>query len=135
MKQLSLGELTKKVNAHLVLRETDEKEGKVYYDFGFYSFYPTSINSWRGDYSHLALDITIFEGMPDNDSALTISKFHQLLIDANGKDFEGYKGGIYTSWDDTPLWVANWGDSGYTAVSGVKRHYDSLIIQTMYEDY
>ena len=41
------------------------------------------------------------------------------LKEAVGKVYTGYKGGDYTMTEDTPLWVANYGETGSTAITGV----------------
>lgn len=142
MEQLTLGLLEIKVKAlsdyQKNFRGDVDGDGKVYYDFRYY--FPTEIHSWRGDYSHLALNIdqeSVYNslGKVIERQPLTIIQFYELLKKANGSDFEGYKGGIYTAHDETPIWVSNYGDSGRTAVVGVTRDYNDLIIQTSFMGY
>jgi len=59
--------------------------------------------SYRGYYSDLAID-------PSGDRTVA-----DLLAEAKscmGKVFEGYKGGDFTMGENTPLFVAEWGDCG-----------------------
>jgi hypothetical protein len=139
MKQLTLGELTGKVMVFAKYHGEDKKElkeqGKVFYDFG--DFYPTEINSWRGDYAQLALNY-ISEGDYEvriKKPVITVLEFLKLLNDTFDTDFEGYKGGTWTAHNKTNIWVAEWGSSGHTIVVDVTSHYGALIIQTAYGRY
>jgi hypothetical protein len=49
-----------------------------------------------------------------------VGDFLATLNDAVGKRFTGYKGGEYIMDADTPLWVANNGETGGTAVVDVR---------------
>jgi hypothetical protein len=53
---------------------------------------------------------------------------------ANGATFHGYKGGEYEMDDDTPLWVANHGNSGGTAVVGIREESWAIYIVTELHD-
>lgn len=121
--QLSLGEIISKVEDLLKLK--DEKINVVY-DFGYLA--PKEIDSWRGSYDELALDYS-------NHGGLTLKDFHELLLKAVDNTFEGYKGGEYTMSKDTPVWVANYGDSGHTAVLGVIDGGWQVVIITGYMEY
>lgn len=67
---------------------------------------PCNPQSYRGVYSHLALD---YQSTPQTIKALTAE-----LRDCVGRGFGGYKGGEYTMQNETTLWVARWGEySGY----------------------
>ena len=140
--QLNLGGFYEKVSAFVKFNKhvlgSDEKEGKVYYDFGY--FFPLEINSYRGDYSHLALNIEIdtayqYDGSVIKKEPLTPLAFYKLLLDADGKEFPTYKDCPYILGFSSPLWVANWGESGWTIPVGVKQYYDNLIIETAFYEY
>jgi len=101
--QLSLGELIEK------LERVEDKSLSVTFDF---CYLPVSgLNSWRGDYAELAVGYTEY-GLV----GLTVEAFLTECKAAVGKRFEGYKGGTYLMDTDTPIWVANWGDSSDTCV-------------------
>jgi hypothetical protein len=95
--QLTLGEIISKIEN--ILKQNQEEIPLVCYDFEY--LYPTSIDSWRGSYSELALS---FEGENNPPKA---DKFLEVLKDAVGKTFTGYKGGEFFMSRHTPVWVAN----------------------------
>lgn len=55
-----------------------------------------------------------------------------MLRSAVGAAFEGYKGGVFTMSRHTPVWVANYGNAGNTAVVGVRDLGYLVIIETAY---
>lgn len=111
--QLTLGELILKLEA------CPNPDAEVYYEF--HGLFPTSIDSWRGSYSELALNVS---GSLDRYSAgapLQVSALLTILKEAVGKTFTGYKGGEYLMGKTTPVWVANYGATGSeTAVIDVR---------------
>lgn len=125
--QLSLGEIISKCEE--IKRKQDISDGSeitVRYDFEY--FYPTKIKSWRGVYSELALDIE------SGGKEMTLSDFIDMLKAAVGKTFEGYKGGDYLMSRHTPVWVANYGNSGNTAVIDVVDAGYIVILVTAYRE-
>ena len=122
--QLTLGEMILMIEG---VTGKHEDEPSVYYDFG--NFFPTSIDSWRGSYSELALNYT------EDGEPLKISKFLELLKGAVGETFTGYKGGDFTMSKHTPIWVANYGSSGSTAVVNMIDEKWRIIIVTGYREY
>jgi hypothetical protein len=108
--QLTLGELILKLEP-IVKNQKEGEEATVRYDFEY--LFPTSIDSWRGSYNELALNYKS-EG-----EEMSVSDFLQMLKDCIGKTFTGYKGGEYKMNRLTPVWVANYGRSGNTAVIDV----------------
>lgn len=111
--QLTLGELT------LLVGQADDEKPVVFDDA---EYMPTSLGSWRGSYSELAIryDET------DLDAALTAGKMHMLLDGADGQQYRGYKGGDFTMSSTTPVWVANRGTStGFIETSGM--NYQGVI--------
>lgn len=85
-------------------------ETPVRYDVGGA---PGEADSYRGYYSDLALEP---EGGLD-----TAGKLLAELTAANGKTFEGYKGGDFRMEDNTPLWMATYGTtSGSLAITDLQ---------------
>jgi hypothetical protein len=72
------------------------------------SAYPTELMSWRGVYAELSFGFS-FEGKEP-----TVKKIITELREAVGKTYEGYKGGDFVMGRSTPVWVANYGNSGDT---------------------
>lgn len=106
--QLSLGQIIDLCEA-IPLRE-GEDEQRVRFDFEYAR--PTGFDSWRGIYAELALNFSF-------DGKILLSEFITMAKEAVGATFVGYKGGDFTMTRDTPVWVANYGNSGETAVKGV----------------
>ena len=80
--------------------------------FDFCGHRPGSLDSYRGYYDHLAFD-------PNGNETETVEQLLARLDEANGEVYEGYKGGDFLMGDDTPMWVAEYGTSGNTCVTGV----------------
>lgn len=96
--------------------------------FDFCGAAPAGIDSWRGSYAELALSYGF-------DRFAHLGGFVQLLRSADGATFEGYKGGEYRMSRATPVWVANWGNSGNTGVVGVRDLSYQIIIETAFCDF
>jgi hypothetical protein len=129
--QLTLGDLIDKLEP-IVKRQPDRielygEEASVRYDFEY--LFPTEIDSWRGSYAELALNYKI------DGEEMTVSAFLQMLKDTVGKTLTGYKGGEFTMDRDTPVWVANYGNSGNTAVVEVVDNEYVVILVTGYREY
>lgn len=123
--QLSLGEIILKIEPLIAkqeeLKQKYGEEARVVYDFEY--LYPTHIDSWRGSYAELALN---FES---GGEAMGVSEFLKMLKAAVGKTFTGYKGGDYIMTKNTPVWVANYGNAGSTAVIDVvDNEYEVILI-------
>src|SRR5690349_11668129 len=101
--QMTLGEL---------IEALKRKDPDRTVSFDFVYFRPTGIHSYRGYYDQLALGYTA-------DGEITVKALLEMLRDANGKTFEGYKGGNYVMGPDTRMWVANHNESGSTAIVDV----------------
>jgi hypothetical protein len=82
----------------------------VLYDF--VHFGPEGIASYRGSYEQLALGYST--------NRIYVGQLLKLCEDAVGKEFQGWKGGDYIMGRDTPVWVANPGESGGTAIVDVR---------------
>ena len=125
--QISLGELIQEIKK----AGTTQEEGidkTICFDFGY--FYPNGLSSWRGSYSKLAIEYEYQSGV--NVSA---KDFLEKLESALGKTFEGHKGGEYVMTESTPVWVANYGQSGHTGVIGIHDNSYELIILTAYCEF
>lgn len=132
--QLSLGEFIKELES-LDLKYDDEEFKNVEFDFG--TAVPTFLDSWRGSYRELALGYKM-SGYDNNGEHFANTKADKLLEhlkSAVGKVYEGYKGGEYVMDEDTPVWVANYGNGGETAVVGVLDAGYKLVIITAYCEY
>lgn len=127
--QVSLGELIAKLEgiaeAHKISR-VEKAEAEVYFDFEY--LHPTGISSWRGSYSELALEF-------DGSKVYKLSEFIELLKSCIGKTFVGYKGGDFVMGKTTPVWVANYGNSGETGILGVKDNGYKVTLETGYCEY
>ena len=115
--QLTLGEIISKVESIIDFRTKNQdppgtaEEPIVYFDF--VNTYPTCLDSWRGAYKELAFDFCHGHG---KEKPMPISEFLRVLKDTIGQTFTGYKGGDFTMDESTPVWVANYGESGDTGV-------------------
>ena len=126
--QLSLGEIVSQCEAIQAkdYRRSDNSEPTVGFDFEY--AHPTGIDSWRGVYAELALSFD-FGG-----KEMSLSAFIEMCRSAIGQTFTGYKGGDYEMSRHTPVWVANYGNSGNTAVVGVLDLGYSVILLTGYRE-
>lgn len=75
--------------------------------------------SYRGFYEDLAF--------PRGETP--IEKFVALCEASVGKVFSGYKGGSFPMHEDTPLWLAEWGDTG-NPITHVSQKSGSVQIHT-----
>lgn len=125
-RQLSLGEFIDLLEAY---PEDKRAEDACYFDFGFLT--PTGLDSYRGYYDQLAMGFAETETYPEPTVA-TVLKWCQEAV---GKEYTGYKGGEFTMSRSTPLWVANYGKSGSTAIVGrVADVTHAFVIKTAYLD-
>lgn len=125
--QLTLGELILKLEPIVEKQKERKDEAEVKYDFEY--LFPTSIDSWRGSYDELALNFEI-EG-----NCMKVTDFLKMLKEALGKEFTGYKGGEFYMNKNTPVWVANYGNSGNTAVIDVVDDGYQIILITGYREF
>lgn len=132
--QLSLGEMILKLEPIVEKQKQriaeNKTEATVQYDFEY--LYPTSINSWRGSYAELALNFVTDE---NEYKPMTVTEFLALLRGCVGKEFTGYKGGEFIMTKNTPVWVANFGNSGNTAVIDIIDNNYSVIIITGHREF
>lgn len=99
----------------------------VYFEFACCE--PTEFDSYRGFYDHLALGFAGDYGARGQTVADLLEKARKAL----GAEFTGWKGGDYTMHGDTPLWVANPGNTGDTAIVGIREHVYGTLIQTAWK--
>jgi hypothetical protein len=123
--QLLLGELILKLEA------VDNKSKPLFIDL--LNKRPMGISSWRGDYAELAIKTEGFgayntdkvEWQSDDGKYKcykqksigkenpTVSEWIDVLKEAIGKTFVGYKGGDFTMGKGTPVWLAEYGNSSF----------------------
>ncbi len=97
--QLTLGKLIAKLEA------IEDKSKPVIFDE---IYHPSDIDSWRGSYCELALAYA----KEHESMALSTADFLARIIPIAGATLYGYKGGEFLMTEDTPVWVANYGESG-----------------------
>ena len=121
--QLLLGELILKLEA------VKNKDFPLFIDI--MDKRPKGINSWRGSYCELAIQTEGF-GRYNTDVVSyhssygdsyeqkdigkenpTVAEWIEVLKEAIGKTFVGYKGGDYLMSKNTPVWLAEYGHSSF----------------------
>jgi len=106
--QITLGRFIKQVKKL-------KKDEEIFINIG--GIYPTGIESYRGYYDELALTFTSDEFSKHR--IKTAGELLKLLESAIGKTFTGYKGGDFVMNENTPVWLANYGNTGDAFVTGV----------------
>lgn len=132
--QLSLGEIIKRIeNCGSISKNNEPKT--VCFDFG--SAIPTTLDSWRGDYSELALGykLTGYDNDENHLAEITVKDLLAELKSAIGKTFNGWKGGEYEMNENTPVWVANPGNGGNTIITNAIDDGWRIILMTTYCEY
>jgi len=99
-------------------------EFPVYYEFCMLGV--CGLSSYRGYYDHLAIGFTT-EG-----DGLNVRQLLNRLEVAVGAVFDGYKGGKYTMTRQTPMWAANYGQSGSTAIADIRDTGWCILLKTEY---
>lgn len=120
--QITLGELIIKLELMPATYKSGEKDEPRCVRFEFGNLSPTHLMSWRGSYSELAIGYS-------DDSEKTHKEFLDELRGMVGKTLTGYKGGDFVMGKNTPVWIANYGNSGETAIVDVRQddYYTNLI--------
>lgn len=135
--QLTLGEIIEKLERiHLnkdAMIEKYDHEARVEYDFG--TAFPTTLDSWRGAYRELALGYELSEYDGEQFAHKTLTDLLEELKGAIGKTYTGWKGGDFVMDDSTPVWVANSGNAGNTAIVDIVDNEYSVILMTSYCEY
>lgn len=94
---------------------------------------PTAFDSWRGNYCDLALGFEIWK----DHSPVLAKNLLQQAKECIGKEFEGYKGGEFVMSEDTPIYIANYGCSGYhfQIIGILENDYDIEILSAQDPQY
>jgi len=135
--QLTVGEIILKLEP-IVKRQKERiadgetEEAIVRYDFEY--LFPTSIDSWRGIYAELALNFVDSDVEGTKAKPMKVSEFLEMMKWVIGKEFTGYKGGKFTMSRHTPVWVANYGNAGNTAVIDIVDDGYQVLIITGYRE-
>lgn len=126
--QLMLGECI------LMLEAVSDKSLPVIFDVEPFS--PDGLDSWRGSYAELSLAYRV-----KGDNQREVSWLLQLLKQAVGQTYGGYKGGEFLMGKNTPIWVANYSmsngfrEGGETAVVGITELENMVVITTEAMEY
>lgn len=96
--------------------------------FRFASACVGDFDSYRGYYDHLAIEPTGRSG------SSTVAEVLAKAAYCMGRKFTGYKGGDFLMTEDTPLWVAYYGQSGGSRVVGLTVNQYDVIIETAEQD-
>lgn len=133
--QLTIGEVLSLLKEIPTEWGSDKQDVTVEFDFEY--AIPTGLSSWRGSYAELAInfDFLGYSKFNEKAEAMKLKDFTEMLEQSVGKEYQGWKGGEYVMSLDTPLWVANDGNSGNTGVIGVKDNSYSAILLTGYCEY
>ncbi len=75
--------------------------------------YPSDLDSYRGYYDELAIDIS-------RDEAISLSAFLKEMKSSLNHTYSGYRGGDYGMHKDTFVWLAGYGDSTNVAITDVR---------------
>jgi len=78
--------------------------------------------SYRGYYEDLAIT--------PSDAPITVGELLKKANEANGREFNGYKGGDFLMDNATPLWIAPYGSSGNSAIIDAKVEDGKFILIT-----
>lgn len=133
--QLTLGQIISKLERCELTRGENDEPKHVDYDFG--TAIPTTLHSWRGSYSELALGYKLsgYDNDEDHFAKMTASDLLAELKSAIGKEFTGWKGGEFVMNEDTPVWVANQGNVGNTGIINVVDNGHRIVLMTAYCEY
>ena len=82
---------------------------------------PRSVMSYRGYYSDLAISCS--------DAECSVGTLLSLCQRALGNTYQGYKGGDNLMDENTPLWAAEYGDSG-RAIMGIQVTDEQVVLTT-----
>ena len=86
-----------------------------------------TLRSYRGYYDQLALGYCIANY---NSEPIMLTRLMEMLNEAVGKEFEGYKGGMFMMYPSTPVWLANYGQWPGAVITGARLEYNRLYLQT-----
>lgn len=113
--QMTLGELLRELRGH-------DQDKFIAFDFA--NFNPADgVDSYRGYYEDLAIGYA--DGVDTK-----VGEVVKWLEEAEGKTFYGYKGGEFTMYEDTAVWVANHGTTTGTAIVEVVDRGWRILLKT-----
>lgn len=126
MTTMALGDLSMKACLIMVKGATENPDfdPPVVLDTGAV---PDDIDSYRGYYDELALGYS-------SEGFMSLSNFVEMLENADGGTFSGYKGGEFTMYGDTPVWVSNYGNSEGIMVTDIQLVAGKVVLQTQHVD-
>lgn len=135
---LTLGETIQQLEVAIQqARESDMTDpSKIFVSFDFVDALPSTIACWRGWYVEPALGWEPSgysrhqKGTGRTDAAELVTELKKGLTDI----YIGWKGGEFHFHRNSPLHVANEGDSNYTMVESVRFHDYRIVIHTMWVD-
>lgn len=114
-----------------MLKKCDQEKPLFLRVDGVIKYYPCDISSYRGDYSHLAIE----RNETEDSSPIKVGDFIKELELCIGKTFTGYKGGDFVMDDTTPIWVSDYGiTESYKVIPPVEL-YNLVYIDTFEDDY
>lgn len=112
--------------------ERAKPELSVVFDFPW--VYPSGFGSYRGFFNELALGYVVGGYFGSNDYYKNVGELLASAKTADGMEYSGWKGGNFTMTRETPVWVANAGDTG-TALRGVLiREHEVILVTFPRED-
>jgi hypothetical protein len=82
--------------------------------------------SYRGYYSDLAFK--------PSTEAVTVAEALKTARDCMGRVFEGYKGGDFCMGENTPIWSAEYGNSGCPRIMGLNLNADPITLTLKEEE-
>jgi hypothetical protein len=125
---LKLGEIKSQLKSAI----SCHKEGaEAYIHFSFGRAYPTTFDSYRGNYSNLCIQ---YSGEYSG-SGKTAGDFLKEIEEAYSEKFEGWKGGTYTMDSDSEVYVACRGCNSDTRIIGIRANdFDIEILTAQVED-
>lgn len=133
METLTINELIKSIE-NLGIYKDDGTNKHVVFDFC--TAIPTDFDSWRGDYSLLAIGYKM-TGRDDNTGLqrVTAKEFLQLCKDCIGKTFTGYKGSEFIMNKNSSVWVDNYGSYTQTGLVSVESDEYNIYLNTARVEY
>lgn len=107
------------------------QESEIIFKHSMYDeMYPDELISYRGYYDRLAITT---RSEPN-----TVGRLYQSLQDVIGKQLEGYKGGLFTMYEHTAVYVDDYGRSNGiipVRVNSVSDNYELELFEVPYEYY
>jgi hypothetical protein len=125
---LKLGE----IKAQLLSAISHHKEkGEAYIQFSFGSAYPTTFDSYRGNFRDLCIQ---YSGEYSG-SGKKAGDFLKEIESAYAEEFQGWKGGSYRMNYDSEVYVACGGRTSKTRIIGIRANdFDIEILTAQIED-